>query len=385
MRKLIATLALIVALPTVALALGDSTRDNTHGVNGPVRAVLHAGGNVWVGGKFTQVVRNAGNANIDAETNLAAFSPSGQWLNIGPELGGTNAIVYDLALGPNNTVYAAGLFTASGATNLIAFNATTGQVTNTYSTPALFSVHHDGAQLWAGSKTALLKVTSATSETTVVTIATGGTATATRSAQMSDITDAPQGGLFIACKCDLINDGSRLKDAKAFAHITAAGDYDEAWRPSAGENAVGWEIAVSGGVAYLAAGGSDFVEAVNASNANLLWKTDLNGQAQTVAVQGSRLLVGGHWRMVESYCQPRLAALNISDGRIDTSWHPAPNPKYPGVWSVIDVNGSVWAGGEFTKMATNWQRSFTLCTGTDTMPTTSGTNLPTRNIARFAP
>lgn len=387
-------LAVLVTSTTAAQALPDATRDNDLGVNGPVRAVLEAGGHVWVGGQFTQVVKNQGTVvNVDAETNLAAFDLAGNTaLNIGPKLGGTSSIVYDLSLGADGLMYVAGKFNGDGATNLVAVNPESGAVVQAYTiSTTLYSVHRDATTLWAGARTALYNVTGPTTKQTAVSVATqGGTPERPRTPQVSDIISAPQGGVFIACKCDTLGG----EPSKAFAHITASGGYDTTWRPDAGVNAFGWEIALSadGTVAYLAAGGSDFVEAVQTTDAATVWKRDVNGQAQSVTVSGNRLLVGGHFRLVEDYCQPRLAALDLANGRLDTSWTPAPNPKYPGVWSVIDVTGSVWAGGEFTKMGTDWQRDssggcvYKVVNGVpdDSMPLVSGTNLSARNLAVFA-
>lgn len=292
--------------------------------------MLQVGSNVWVGGRFTQVVSNTRAApaeDADEEINLAVFTLQGVPLDFELDLSGTSSIVYDLALAPDGiTVYAAGRFSAEGAANLVAFNGVTGALVQAYSTPPLSSAHDDGTTLWAGGRH-LYEVMSATRERALVTVATEDIGNHVRDPQVVDIASAPQGGVFIACKCDVLNG----RPAKAFAHVERDGMVDRTWRPARLDSAsFGWEVLEAGGVTYLSAGGSDYVQAVDSLTGATLWKTDANGQVQTAALHGDRLVIGGHWRLVESYCQPRLAALDPMTGSVDRTWTPAPNQAYAG-------------------------------------------------------
>ena len=182
----------------VAWALPSTTPTNAYGVDGTVRSVIQVGSNVWVGGRFTQVVPNSRAAapeDADEELNLAAFTLQGAPLDIELDLGGTGSIVYDLAVAPDGiTVYAAGRFTAQGADNLVAFNGITGAKVQAYSTPALFSAHADGIMLWAGGRH-LYEVMSATRERVLVKVATEDIGNHVRDPQVVDIESAPQGGV----------------------------------------------------------------------------------------------------------------------------------------------------------------------------------------------
>ena len=360
-----------------AWALPDDRPDGGYGVNGPVRAVLQVGDVVWVGGRFTQVVRNDTGAavNTSQEVNLAAFDLAGNPLNIGQDLGGDRSIVHDLDYEPTiDRLYVAGRFTVNTgvgtARNLIALDGV-GNIGKLYSTPPLFSVMHDGNEVLAGSKDTLWNVFNSTSETALITIATiGGTVERPRVPQIVDIEPDGRGGAFLACKCDralVLRPGYEWQDVKAFFRVRGfERNIDASWSPvtNPGSLAFGWEVLNGGnGITYLSAGGSDFVQAVNTVSGMMdtpgTWKTNVNGQAQTSIVNGSHLVVGGHWRLVGSddYCQPRLMALDLADGSLVKSWHPAPNPSYPGVWALESVGGSVWAGGEFSKVAHDWRRT----------------------------
>lgn len=346
----------------VAGAMPNTVPTNAYGVDGTVRAVLQVGSNIWVGGRFTQVVSNTRATppeDADEEINLAVFTLQGAPLDLELDLGGTGSIVFDLSLAPDGvTVFAAGRFQAQGSVNLVAFNGVTGALVQTFATPPLSSVHDDGPTLWAGGRH-LYEVMSSTSERTLVKVATEDFGSHVRNPQVVDIATAPQGGVFIACKCDLLN-GER---AKAFAHVERDGMVDRSWRPARLDSAsFGWEVLEAGGVTYLAAGGSDYVQAVDSLTGASIWKTDANGQVQTVVLYEDRLVIGGHWRLVQSYCQPRLAALDPLTGSVDRTWTPAPNRAYAGVWALAPTSdGALWAGGEFTHIGSDWERNGLAC------------------------
>ena len=328
-----------------------TTPTNTYGVDGTVRAVVQVGSNVWVGGRFTQVVANTRAAlaeDADEEINLAAFTLQGAPLDLGPDLGGTGSIIHDLAVAPDGiTVYAAGRFSAQGAVNPhIAFNGITGAKVQ-----------------------ALYEVMSATRERALVNVATEDIGNFVRDPQVVDIASAPQGGVFIGCKCDVLN----CRPAKAFAHVERDGMVDRTWRPARLDSAsVGWEVLEAGGVTYLSAGGSDYVQAVDSLTGATLWKTDANGQVQTAMLHYDRLVICGHWRLIQSFCQPRLAALDPATGDVDRAWTPAPNQAYAGVWALASTGDGLWAGGSSRTWAlTGSAMDLPACTGTATRPSRS--------------
>ena len=141
---LLASMALAMLLACgVALALPSETPDQTHMVNGTVRAIEQVGTNVWVGGKFTQVKQHNGTvvANV---SNLAVFdSQTNKYKDIAPKLGGTSSEVWDMTL-YGEDVLIAGKFSGPTSTqrNLVLVKGTganAGQVIQWYNSPSLKS------------------------------------------------------------------------------------------------------------------------------------------------------------------------------------------------------------------------------------------------------
>ena len=100
----------------VALALPSETPDQTPMVDGPVQAITEVGTNVWIGGNFSQVKQRNGTllANV---ANVAVFdSVTDQYLDIAPQLGGTDPKVFDMAL-YGDDVLIAGKFLRAFAVN----------------------------------------------------------------------------------------------------------------------------------------------------------------------------------------------------------------------------------------------------------------------------
>ena len=238
--------------------------------------------------------------------------------------------------------------------------------------------------LWASGRH-LYEVMSATRERVLVKVATEDIGNHARDPQVVDIESAPQGGVFLACRCDVLN--GRL--VNSFAHVERDGRVDRTWRPARLDSAsVGWEVLESGGVTYLSAGGSDFVQAVDSLTGASLWKTDANGQVQSATLHDGRLVIGGHWRLIQSYCQPRLAALDPVTGDVDRTWTPAPTRAYAGVWALATTgDGALWAGGAFTHVGADWQRNGLAClyrNGDQTKPLHVDPNPWARALARLS-
>jgi hypothetical protein len=137
--------------------------------------------------------------------------------------------------------------------------------------------------------------------------------------------------------------------------------------------AFGLAVDVRGGVAYVAAGGNDWIGAFQADDGSLIWQTDTNGSAQDLAVyDDSTLIVGGHWTFIEDdgpsdeggaecpprnasnpdpcWAQPRLAAISRTNGLPDTAWTPRMCCLYRGAWAITVDGTSVHVGGEFTSL-----------------------------------
>ena len=130
--------------------------------------------------------------------------------------------------------------------------------------------------------------------------------------------------------------------------------------------AFGIQLEIDAPYLYVAAGGSDFTAKYALSDGHQYWKTDTSGSTQSVALwSATDLIIGGHFQWVEyqgsgtcgdnahpnKQClnQPRLAALDTSNGHVDASWRPQICCMYNGVWMLLVDGGHLHVGGEFTK------------------------------------
>ena len=135
-------LTLTLPASPASAALPAQEPDNTGMVNGKVRSIVQAGGRIWVGGAFTQMLDANGNA-VRAVNNLAAFNASTGAPDLAVSIPSvtrtTGTIVYDMSVGPDGKVYMAGAFDkVNGQTrkNVAAFDPNTGALTSFSATPA---------------------------------------------------------------------------------------------------------------------------------------------------------------------------------------------------------------------------------------------------------
>lgn len=381
MRRLILVLATMLmaalAVSGVALALPSEAPDDTPMVNGTVRAVDQVGGNVWVGGNFTQVNQRNGTdlANVQ---NVAVFdSVTGQYKDIAPRLGGTSSLVFDIDVYGNNVVIA-GKF--SGPTsvqkNLVVVDGVTGAVVKWYNAPNLTAVlaapqlgriYGGGKSLAAfqidgGSKALWTRATT----TVDPDLRSHSTTNGYRDLELDGST------IWAACVCDAVNGNP----SKALIKLDAEGTHDASWVADAGTAAFGISVVEVNGALYLGAGGSDYLAEYSKADADRVWTRDTSGSAQVVEVMDDRLVVGGHfWKIADQSgdrcgfrssnnsatldpfgeCQTRkgLASYTFS-GSLDPDFDPVYSGKYNLVWAlrVDDLDpGKLHTGGEFTKVS----------------------------------
>jgi hypothetical protein len=125
---------------------------------------------------------------------------------------------------------------------------------------------------------------------------------------------------------------------------------------------------------FLGTGGSDWVASYSTMTGSLDWKTDTNGQAQTIAMMGGALIVGGHFTFAAyepgylscgsedpAFCtaRTRIAAFDPANGHLDLEWGPTVTGHYNGVWVAepSDDGSHLWLGGEYKKV-TGVQHSY---------------------------
>ncbi|MGZ8631379.1 MAG: hypothetical protein ACXWZF_10500 [Actinomycetota bacterium] len=376
-----ATLSMLVPWTAAAVAAVPSqTAAETWMVDGVGRSVAIAGGSVWVGGDFDAVLRPNGRRG-HAVPGIAAFHPRrGVPAGVAMPRLGSNPVVYDMSFGPDGVLYLAGEFTytvgGSSGENLVGIDPSTGAVVRDFSTPKLWSVLATSQRVYAGGRR-------------VQAYRFNGSPASRFSAVVLEVDDSlrshkateqvrgllPFGGDVIAIgKFDFIN-GSPQKVA---VRIDALSGRPRPWKLGGIRQesaAFGHAGTVGGDRLYIAAGGSDFTAAYRASDGSQVWKTDTSGSSQTLTIfDRSTLIVGGHFQWVarssgqqcgdnkhpnpQCFNQPRLVAMNLGTGQVNTSWTPQICCAYNGVWGLADRRGSLHVAGVFTKAGGRAQEGY---------------------------
>src|SRR4051812_1816922 len=253
--------AIMLALPAAALALPSETPDHTAMVDGRVRAIEQVGTNVWLGGRFTQVVRHDGKV-LGRVGNVAVLdSQTNRYKPIAPNLGGTGAEVWDIeAYGSTGDLLIAGKFAGPSGTqqNLLLLDGATGKVIRWYDSPALKTVlAAPGLGMVYGGGRSLSAFDFATgnrlwtrAQTTVdPTIRIRDNKSAYRDLELDGQT------IWAACICDAV-DG---EPAKALVKLDIRGKHDTSWLTEAPAIVFGESVVDHNGKLYLGAGGSDFL------------------------------------------------------------------------------------------------------------------------------
>jgi hypothetical protein len=389
-----AGMAMVVAMASPALALPSATADaGVSMVNDRVDDIVIVGGNTWLGGKFSKVEDGNGNA-VASASGITVLNSAGSLVgslhSALPDLTGSGLDVYDLSLGPNGILYAAGKFGYSvggkSYKNLIGIDTTTGKVAATFTAPSLKCVLATSSYVYAGGrKLQRYQLNGGKADGSwhsMVAYADPSLRSHTMQPTFREIDQADTDTLIVAGQFDWIDgqDAAHQKKVAVLVDI-ATGQPDlgsGSWSvdctcASQAGAAFGLGVEVAGGIAYIAAGGNDWVGAFKISDGSRIWETDVNGSAQDLTVyDSSTVIVGGHWTMIEisgtgdqsaSECpprnasnpdpcwkQPRLAAISRSNGLADTSWAPNVCCMYRGVWATTVSGSTVHVGGEFTKL-----------------------------------
>jgi hypothetical protein len=128
------------------------------------------------------------------------------------------------------------------------------------------------------------------------------------------------------------------------------------WRPAAAcldtsNPCYVYDLAVGETAVYAGVGGpGGRAVAYDAASGSRLWQTTTDGDVQAIALQGNRLVVGGHFDTAFGG-QPRagIAALDPTTGAVVAGW--APKLLYDfGVWDLFGDTGALRVGGGFTRV-----------------------------------
>jgi Tol biopolymer transport system component len=394
-------LAMAVTLCTAGLARAVPAEEpaDTGMLNGKVRSLVQVGSRIWAGGTFTQM-QDASGINVRAVNNLAAFDAATGAPDLAMAIpavtksGGT-PVVYDMAVAPDGvTLYLVGAFSHVGGVarkNAAAIDTTTGAVLAFNPGPAIaYSVLPTAGAIYVGTKK-LQSFRPDGSETpgyiAPTAVVNASLRAHTTQPLFRDLAlDGPD--IVAACHCDSLTDLNGTRLTKAMVRINATTGAWVNWAPTnltTTSAAFGISLVLgvnpvtSAPTVYLGAGGSDFVAAYTLATGQQQWKTDTSGSAQSVALHGGHILVGGHYEYIEGPLTangcgdagnpnpfgdclhvPRLAAVDPVAGDIVMEgaepWNPGICCKYNGVWAVLThADGErVSIGGEFTKVGGTW-------------------------------
>jgi hypothetical protein len=350
----------------------DHSSAGAYQANGQVRAIYSAGGRLWIGGQFDHLLTPSGGTG-PAAPGIAALDP-----NTGdpvgsvalPNLGGKHRFVYDFSEASNGVLYVAGDFTYTTGghsyANLIGIDPQTGQVKDSFNAPSLRSVYASNTVLAGGTALTAFTLNGAKIggfDSLVPSIDASLRAHNTPP-QIRDIVVTGGKGYAVG-QFDFIN---KKPQKMAVRFDPGTGKVDN-WSVSGlnhDSGAFGINVQVDGSTLYVGAGGSDFTAAYRAADGHQLWKTDTSGSTQVVAQwDNDTLIIGGHFDWVElpgsGSCganghpnrkclnQPRLAALDMSTGKVISTWRPQICCQYNGTWALDVDNGHLNVGGEFTK------------------------------------
>ena len=113
------------------------------------------------------------------------------------------------------------------------------------------------------------------------------------------------------------------------------------------ENREVFDIVLADKLYVASGGGGGKAWALNTSSGNKVWSVKTDGDVQAVGFLDGHAYFGGHFDWTRARSQRRLIKVTKS-GNV-TSWLPTFNSG-PGVWAVTGKSGTLYAGGEFTRV-----------------------------------
>ena len=363
--------ALVLAAGAEAAAPGSIPVGASWQTNGRVETVVVSGSTAYLGGEFTSV-RPSGDPvgtgevarNHAAAINLA----TGALLPWDPN---ANNTVQTIALN-GQTVYLGGTFgTVGGKTHarVAAVDATTGaplQAFKAKTNGEVMSLAVGPSGLYmGGSFTTADKV--ARNYLAEVDLSTGALVTgftATASAKVNAVAFTTDGTRLVAAGTFTSLDGSILQ--RFIGAVSPSTGALLAWTNHPSYTITTLAVDANGVYAAGTGNGGNIV-AFNPSTGAQLWIGGVDGNDQAITVQDGNVYVGGHFN---NYCghvlgtnacavptaRDHLLALDETTGNI-LAWHPSANGVL-GVFALAGGNGTLEAGGDFTKIGGVAQQGF---------------------------
>lgn len=409
----------LTSLLTVAITTGTAfadvvvplsqTADATWHTNGMVRAIVQVGNRVYLGGRFTQLrersiaktrgatipVANLGALNAATGIGRGGFAPVVD--------GATAPTVYAMAAS-NQRLFIGGKFASVNGVarrNLAAIDINPsspsyGEVIPSFNPRprgTVWALAADANSLYVGGKFSSLGGASHPNIARFA-ISGGGTATldgswniatagtTSHGGRVRDIQFDPDrpGSVYLIGHFYTVTDPAGSYNRRNVVRVGSGGIVDQSFSPpqssfGVSNFGIGAYVDAARDRIFLGTGGSDWVGSYSTVNGSLDWKTDTNGQAQTLARVGGALIVGGHFVIAglrpgfldcgqnpdPALCATRIriAAFDPANGELDLGWVPTVTGYYNGVWVAVpsDDGSHLWLGGEFKKV-TGVQHSY---------------------------
>jgi outer membrane protein assembly factor BamB len=361
---LVLMVGMLLAFSGVAWAATlRNTSDPVPQTNGRVNTIAVSGDKVYIGGSFTEVITQDGDAV--ARSRLAAINANtGRLMDWAPQV---NRPVSALAVN-DGRVYAGGVFTRAGGErhNYVALiDAATGEVDHSFDAgsdlPVRALAASDGLLYLGGefgtvngdvrSRLALVDGITGDLDSDWKPAADG----AVRTLELSPNGDR----LYAGGEFTTISEKTRRNLA---ALVASTGDLDTTWVRDYPGRPV-YDVEASGTRVYVAGGGTGGkAAAFDASTGAPLWSLKGDGDFQAVASLDGQVYFGGHFRVLDDGTRrTRLLAVAANTGSL-SEWKPKADR---GVWALEEdaPNTQTYVGGDFTKVSGQPREGFAQFSG----------------------
>jgi hypothetical protein len=393
------TSAVVAITPEVARADLATTPAPSWMVNGTVHALARAADRIFIGGSFTEIRQSPTGGPSVAVRNLAAIDADtgaviADWNPMAFHTGGGDGAVYDIAVSPDGgTVYVGGAFTSVGGVKhnrLAAIDAATGVVSS-----------------WSPNVAWKVRAVAVSDRAVYV----GGDFQSVNGQPRLRLAafDAASGALNAGWKPSADGRVNVLAIAPGGAQVVIGGDFstidgiarrglarvdsstgslDASWTPNiTGPQPLNvvFDVVVTSNRVFAAVGGpNNFVAAYDAASGVAgaqLWRTWADGDVQTIAMFRSKLIVGGHFVVLDNVSHVRLARLDSASGDDDLSWRPTLNSYY-GPWDIESYGtAAIFVGGQFTSVSGTAQWRIAKFPFVDSAPPSAPTDLAATDVA----
>jgi hypothetical protein len=343
-----------------------AVRENFSTVDGVVYATLEVGGTLYIGGTFTHVVPPSGPPVT--RNNIAAIDVvSGLPTAWDPD---ANGPVYALieAGGP---VYAGGAFSEIGGQprdRIAAVDVSSGAATawNPDADDAVRALAASGSVIYAGGNFGAIGGQNR-NRIAALDVSTG-LATAWNPNGDGEVRVIVPSGQLVYVGGAFANIGDQLR--RTLVALDAGTGLATSWNPSPSycpmncHPAVIHDLIVSGSSVYI--GGlfnfightSVFAAAVIDANTGAAtdWRAHVNdGEVRALALDDGLLYLGGAFSSAGGQFRDALAAVDAATGD-GSPWLANVAPRFPGVHDITVASGRVYVGGEFTSIGGSSKR-----------------------------